>query len=318
MDSSNCEGVAKWTLDRFLLLQPHVPIEGMFFDGATFIIVCPSLEQAVTTEGRPLREWFQRECRPAAMPISISHRRPPNARAVPIRTLAEIAEDVGQPRGLVDLFRDLSQLLTAPFPLVGVDEDERANVIVLVARPLDGEERNSLDRACERLGFWFETNVEVRPEASPPRPADTALELVTTRALPPSVSRRVRDLAEADEDFWVDNRRELLCEASVSESLTRSPWEDVRGASCVVGTTFPPQNIRTYLSLYSTVVLIAPIAESLQQTLSALGVRRAELTELVARGHVRVLFPQSLSRYDLPWIDELAQAGAPSLLFSRR
>lgn len=316
MDAHRYEGIARWTYDRFLLLQPHVPVEGLFFDGASFVVVCPTLRTEVTTEGRPLQEWFNCACRPAAMPIRIADRRTDNAEFVRARTPTDTVDGVGEPRRVVDVFRDLGQALPASFPLLGID-DNPPNVYVLVARSLTKDESEDLDRSCERLGLWFDTTVQVRPDACGPLPPSD-LELPAVRALPSTVPRVVRHLLDQDEQYWAANRRELLTAVKPSEQLLASPWADIRGAACVVATTLPPQNIRSYLSVYSNVVLVAPLGDELDQTLDALGIKRKDLTELVARGCVRVLFPQAISRYQIPWVEELAEAGPANLLFSRR
>ncbi len=317
MNARLYEGVARWTFGQLLLLQPHVAVDGMFFDGAAFVIVCPNLANEAARDGKALRKWFDHACRPAAMPIRISERRPEPAEEIHIRTPTETADDVGEPRRLVDFYRDLSMLLPRGFPLLGVDEDDLAQVRVLVSRDLSGEESNQLGQICDRIGIWFEPTIEVRTEVKAPLPP-SQIELPAARALPAAVPSLVRDLLAQDDDFWIENRRALLASPALEDGEVLSPWRDISGDACVVATTFPPQNIRSYLSLYSTVLLVAPLGEELQPTLNALGIKRKELTELVSRGHVRVLFPQALSRYEVPWVAELAEAGPGQLLFSRR
>jgi len=312
------EAIARQVFDRFLLLQPDVPVEGLFRAGREYVIVTPVLDRVVDG-GRTLKEWFDNELHPAAMPIHIAGAKPEGAEEVAPRTPRDVLLARGTIRTWYDLDRDLSLALPNDIPLVGVSDDDRTAVI-RVTRALTTTEQRVVESSFEGLGSALPMRIEVVPPPEPienPRRPDR-IELRTARRLPPSTPQVVRAAVESDEDVW----RRTATFSSTSEAAERvadvAPWPEVHGRSCLVATTFPPTNIRSYLSLYPTLVLVAPIKDALDPTLSALGIPKAHLFELARRGLVRFLVPQSIERYDQAWLAELLEAAPGNVLLSRR
>jgi hypothetical protein len=312
------EAVARQVYDRFLILRPEILVEGLFRSGREYVIVSPSLEQVIEG-GRTVKEWFDNEVHPIAMPIYLSGTRPADAEELAPRTPAEVLLARGVVRTLDDVYRDLSLALPNDVPFVGVTEADRTTV-VQVSRALTPRELLVVETVFESLGSIAPMRAEVVPPRDPldnPR-RPPRIELRTARWLGPSTPRAVRAAVEADEDEW----RKVAAFSSMSEaaeSLARSPlWPEVRGRSCLVATTFPPTNIRSYLSLYPSVLLVAPLKESLAQTLDALGIPNADALQLARQGFLRVLVPQSVERYDLAWLADLLEVAPQSVVLSRR
>ncbi|MBK8940870.1 MAG: hypothetical protein IPM79_25445 [Polyangiaceae bacterium] len=70
--------------------------------------------------------------------------------------------------------------------------------------------------------------------------------------------------------------------------------------------------------MYSKVVLVMPLAAKTDAVLGALGITRRTLAELVSRGDVSFIAPQSVDRYDPEFLAELVEANPRSVTWSRR
>lgn len=149
------------------------------------------------------------------------------------------------------------------------------------------------------------------------------IDLIPSRHLPIDLSRELKQLCEEDEDFWIDHRTSVLTTTQMAvENILPESFSN-RGSRCLVNAAvFPTKNLRTYLTLYRyvtlVVTLVMPLTGSYSNALATLQVKQQELVELAKRGRVQFLLPQSLDRYPLSLLQELADVAPSSLLFSRR
>jgi hypothetical protein len=317
------EPIAKHVFEQFLVLRPLVPVEGLFRAQRRFYIVVPGATTD-NPEGAELVQWFDTELRPLAHPIELTPERPEDATEVSVRRMKEVAEGHGVVRTWYSINRDAALALPDSFPLIGIHADERT-AVVQVDRPLDEGELRALESVFERLGAVVPFRVEVstapslntRPPHRLSRPDGSHdLALVPARRLRSDTPNIVSRLVAEDDECWRTEGVRYLSGKSIAPEPRSPSWGS--GPSCLVSTTFPVANIRSYLTLYSTTIVVAPLAGNLEPTLSAFGVSRQDLTELSQRGHVRWLFPQAIDRYDASWMAELAEAAPNGLLLSRR
>jgi len=312
------EARARQVFDSFLVLQPDVPVEGLFRSGREYVIVSPAI-LSITSSGQTVKDWFQRDLRPAGMPMHLVDRQPALAEQLPPRTPKEALRGFGIVRASSDFIRDLALALPPGFPFVGMRVVGRT-IVIGVARALSADEHGTLTAAFDAFGSVLPMEVEI--DESRPLKEDVhridALELRPARLLAPSTPHAIRDAVEADDDLW----RQAMAMSSLADVASRmqnlTPWSDTRNTACLVSTTFPPANIRSYLSLYPRVILVAPLKESLAPTLAALGLTDKELLELARRGDVHLLVPQSVERYDPAWLAGLLEAVPAGVVMSRR
>ncbi len=305
---------ARCCYETLALVVPDVQLKGLFTDGTQYFFVCAGATTRLV-DGQPLGTWFYGRHVPICSPFVVCEAAPVGGTEVPARTAEEIALAKGHASTIRQIWSQLSLALPHDFPLVDIRDGE-GFVRVVVADKLADDEADLLAQAVREIGLVPPYEVEVDAGPAAVAPADGFM-LTPARALAPSLTSALAVLVEEDEEHWRASRIGLLT-AVGAEPVQRGPWNDLQGSACLVSTTFKPDNIRRYFSFYSQVVLVAPLASRLEDTLKCLSVTRHELTSLVASGHVRVLFPQSLDRYDQKWVEELAEAGADGLLFSRR
>jgi hypothetical protein len=318
------EPIARQVYDAFLVSVPGAAVEGLFRHEGQFLIVSPALAD-VMADGRTVEAWFNRSLRPLGMPIALVAKRPPDSVEVRERSRAELSDDFGIVRTERDAARDLTVFLPAAFPLLTVTVQERS-LVVVVSRQLNDAEERLLRTTVDRRGDPLPLIIAVRDapdapsglEKPPPMPQRKhSLEIPPARSLPPALSVRVKVALEADEDFWRDEYRRTF-EGSISVEEVLSHARHARGEACLIGTTFPPENIRTYFSMFSKLVLVLPLADATASVLGALGVSRRELSELVRRGDVSFVAPQAVDRYDAEFLAEMMDANANAITWSRR
>jgi hypothetical protein len=314
------EETARQVFDSFLILKPDAPVEGLFRVENEFVIVSPAVDR-VEPDGRSLKDWYYTTLHPLAMPIHIAGEQPKGAQPVAPRSPRDILLARGTVRSAHGLYRDLALALPREVPFVDVHTvDNERFVAICVSRALTPNEQRVVTESFENLGVCLPMRIEVVEPREPARDCSrfSGLELRTARSFPQSTPQALRSAVEADEDVWRRSVRHASTAEAAKSLQDAKAWPDLVGRSCLVGSTFPPTNIRSYLSLFPIVVLVAPLEETLTSTLASLAISRTDLLELARRGHVRFLAPQSLERYDQAWLAELVETAPNSVLLSRR
>ncbi|MGK3966821.1 hypothetical protein WMF01_40275 [Sorangium sp. So ce1667] len=316
------EPIARQVYDAFLVSAPGAPVEGLFRRGREFFIVSPGLN-TLMPDGRTVAVWFESSLLPLGMPIDLVAVRPAESVEVPPRSRDELSDGFGIVRTRRDVARDLSVFLPATFPLLTVEVEGRT-LVVVVTRELEPNEERVLQAVVDRRGDPLPLKIEVRdgPQAPPvaaPVVGDKShsMEILPVRRLSATLSTAVRASLEEDEGFWRENYRRVFDGSLAAEAALTNPRFSP-GEACLVETTFPPRNIRSYFSMFSNIVLVMPLADKTEDTLSALGVSRRSLLELVARGDVSFIAPQSVDRYDAEFLAQAVEASMRSVTWSRR
>jgi hypothetical protein len=313
------EPIARQVYDDFLLSLSGVPVEGLFRRDGQYFIVSPALGMK-RDEGRTVAEWFDAERRPLAHPIFLVDRRPEGAEELASRTADEVQSAFGVVRTANDIIRDLAVRLPLTFPLLSVGVEDRL-LVITVSRPLDRSERVQLDSAVAATGAPLPLSVRVDGGstglAGNGAVKAAKFELAPAR-LRPDLPAAVRSFLEEDEACWRDHFRRAWSGDLTAEQLLGDGRRPADGSACLVATTFRPGNIRSYLSLYNTVVLVVPLEGRVEDALDGLGITRRELVELAARKKVLFVAPQSVERYDAAFLAALVEVGSWAVTGSRR
>lgn len=266
------EPVARQVYDAFLVACPDVAVEGLFRLGNECFILCAALD-SVRADGRTVRDWFENSLKPLAMRVELVSTRPPASVEVPMRSRAELVDGFGIVQSRRDVERIIALHLSSTFPFGDLTVVDRT-LFVRVHRELVPSELRDLERVLELSGNALPFTVQVQASAATTwqrLPGGGGLELAPARFLSSDHSGPVRRALEDDEAFWREHYREVFAgKLSVETALDRPRFE--RGGACLVGTIFPTHNLRAYLSLYSTVVLVMPLADNVEATLKSLGV----------------------------------------------
>ncbi len=316
---------ARWSYEQLLLQQPHVEFGGLWRIEWRHFVICPQLQAARTVDGGDLAGWFHNECRVITAPIEIVASCPLGAERVPERTATERAALTGAPRTLRDVLVDMGLALSRDFPPFTVRSVDQ-KIVIITKELLASEQIAEARAAFATLGNYGDLRFEADSawendqEAFRSSAMQGDIDLIPSRRLPTCFGRALRSLLEEDEDFWVDNRNRILATPHNDPgALLPDGWTSSKKLSCFVEVTaFPPENMRTYLSLYDTVHLAPRINTTFQAGCGAMGVTPKELHKLMEMGRVKIVLPQAIDRYLPDWLSEAAEIAPQSLLLSRR
>lgn len=316
---------ARYAYESLLLMQPHIEFGGLWTKGDRFLISCPSLNKnPLTSDGKPLRDWFHYSCRPVCCPVEIASDVPEGYEQINERSESELARLFGEPLTLSELYRELYITLPKSFPLSAI-ESGAGKVVVSVNRPLTQNEENEIDIAFANIGIYFDVEVVDLSDDSEPnndkasKESLDGLTLILSERIKNKVPSNVLSSYEEDEEFWIDNRVNVFSsDINSRKDVLKPSFLKTTSACFIDATVFPPKNIRTYLPIYQRLIISMPLATHFDSALDAFNVQEAELLNLVARGRVQFILPQSIQRYHLNFIAKAIEIDPNSVLLSRR
>jgi hypothetical protein len=182
----------------------------------------------------------------------------------------------------------------------------------------------------ERLQVPIDWSTEIRSENGPTdvlppsrsldiRQAGDALHLIPSRLLPHGLSHSLKAAVAHDDQLWLAFRKQVFMgRLGEGARLELFRWDDDKSTCLVDTSVLAPVDIRNYLSMFQTVLLVAPLAHVHSKCMQTLGVTEDELLALVQMGRVKVLFPQNVTRYQTRFVEKLVDANSDNVMLSRQ
>ena len=68
------KGYAQVSYERLLLTQPDFKLQGLWEKDGRYYIACSDIATAITSDGMPLKEWFDNHCRIIAYQVDLGKR----------------------------------------------------------------------------------------------------------------------------------------------------------------------------------------------------------------------------------------------------
>jgi hypothetical protein len=311
-NNANDPYYARWSYERLLLLQPQIQVTGLWKKDDWFYAICPDLSNELrASDGSQLIQWFDHFGRAAGSPIRLAAQQPQGATLVPERTPDEVATLVGHPLTVRDMFTQLAMVLPKTFPDFDFNTSP-PKAFVYVPRPLSQDEEECLRGVFSRYGLALHIEIIVDKERFESPKAfrygiQGDIDLIAGRCLPKSMGHDLKLAWEGDEDFWVENRKRVLASGlQVAHQVLPESFR-ARSSCCLVNAMgFPPRNMRTYITLYRRVIIVMPLSSRYPDALNALRVAENDLIELATRGRLQFVLPQSLDRYPMSLLEQLA------------
>tara|TARA_R110002073_G_scaffold245043_3_gene407300 strand:- start:31668 stop:34097 length:2430 start_codon:yes stop_codon:yes gene_type:complete len=308
---SPSEPVVRWFYDKFRLAFPTLEDDGIWGDEASFsIVVRTAALNRAKLRKKDVEKWFKDN---VILGFSIRLDTTddlPTGHQVGERTTLERLVMFGFPRNRSDVEMALATELPSDFPEFAIRWGKRDLLELNTETTLTASERETLDAVAVSLGIVL--NTEVSAGSLPARGVSKStrhLRYLPARLLPPKTPRAVRDRALEDEETWRAIRSTVLAPEAVPEpSISRIQ---------VPSSSFSPQPLGAYLSMYDEVLLELPLEDRMEEALDALGLQKSRLLDLAAEGRVRFLCPQSLERYPTDFLAETIERRAASVVMSR-
>lgn len=309
---------------RLLVLKPEWILKGIYYVENWFHFIVDGIDDPLRSTDK---EWFNKNFRPIAAPMRICAEAPKNSENLLDK------EGVTSPlfKGWVwttqELHRFLELHLTAEFPpfkIKTILHESPRKIQFSVSSQLSFAQELELENVVEQMGLSLSYEVTIDPhiDLTPnskhlnhPRPKSD-LSISTFRTLRQALPVNLRDVMYDDEEYWRDNYHHLF-DGDFSTILSTSK-EYAKKTSCLVDSIGNPQNINTYLTLYDTLNIVAPLSENVGKFQSNFHENIRDLIELTKRGYIRWLLPQPLERYDWNWLAPFAEAAPKQFVLSRQ
>jgi len=313
----------RWSYDEFRIKQPHIETEGLWVKNDFYYIKCKDLTvKPINDDELSIEEHFNRKIKAIGAPVMLVDKLPEEVTRVKDRSLQEVIQLTGVPLNQIDFDNQLSMLLPKDFPPYKFYLKQGEAWTLEVGRFLTNEEKQTF-RNClyslqgHSIDKYFK--VIVNTKISPMIKTDKTnnLDILPIRTLSSNISSVLKRQLEKDEQLWIDYRLPILATEDFTDKDFTTPWNQ-NGSSCLIDVSvYSAHNIRNYLSMYKNIILVAPIHQEHQKVLSSLGVSQSELIELIKIGRIKLLLPHSIERYNLRFLEEVADTGQNNMMFSR-
>lgn len=319
-------GSARCSFERFVLLNPHVRVLGLYTDGLNFVIVCPDMDDSsISSDGRPLGEWLE-DFKNLGCRITFSKYIPDEWQPVGERTIKDLTDGRGEPRTYRALMSDLLRSLPNDFPQINFSTDEKPGIIeIVVSRDLTEVEKANLKSAIETLEL--DATVVVRIDTTQFATAFDYkrsgiagdVDIIPSRLFEWKSFKNIRKLWEKDEDLWTSCKEQLLNGTfSSKRSFLPSSWDDDKSC-CFIDYWGPEhEDLRTLITIYDSVVIGLPLHDNFSDLLDRLNCSEKELADLARMSKILFAVPQSIDRYPLEFLDRIATENPDSLLLPRQ
>ncbi len=313
--------------ESFRFETHYLSHKGLYTDGERIYAVIQEVlgdeEKRVALENR--YEEFRTIAIP---PVVIVGEKLPDFIKIPLRDSFEKSHLFGQPLVMDEFINQLNIHIPKKYHPFNADMKWGTNEFKIVLKnEVTNDEKEEIQLICESLGHQgFDYIFEVNPEISDyPGVVDFNtnsrhnLQIIASGLIQNQFSRNILDRYEEDEEFWVENRKNIFSGDDVNRNNIYLPNDFLGGTKCFVdASVFERRNLRVYLSLYEKIVIALPFKSKERDFYGMFGINPLELKELITRGRLLFVVPQNLARYSQSLLQEIIEANPNSIIFSRR
>lgn len=176
---------------------------------------------------------------------------------------------------------------------------------------MSSEQKNEVQLALANLGLDVEAEFKINNADRP----DSRKYHDTKDSKPNAIKLAL----EEDEQFWIDSRYSLFAEGNTDRHYYLKPDHSTNSSSCFINpSSFKPQNIRGYLTLYNFIWIVLPLYTNMERTLAGLNITENELIELASTKRVGFVVPGFQMRYAFGMLAKIIEAAPNSVIFSKR
>nr|WP_218574186.1 hypothetical protein [Pseudomonas sp. ALS1279] len=314
--------------ESFRLETHDLSHEGLYTDGKKIYAVIQDV--LGDEEKRVALENHYEDFRTMAIPpVVIVGEKLPDFIKIPLRDSFEKSHLFGQPLVMGDFINQLNIHIPKKYQPFNADMKWGVNEFKIVLKnEVTDDEKEEIQLICESLGYQgFDYVFEVSPDVGNYRGvvnfkanSRDNLQIIASGLIQKQFPRDILDGYEADEDFWVQNRKIVFSGDELERQDIFLP-DDFLGKStkCFVdASVFERRNLRVYLSLYEKVVIALPFKSEERDFYGMFGISPLELKELITRGRLLFVVPQNLVRYSQSLLQEIIEVNPNAIIFSRR
>ncbi|TET51131.1 MAG: DNA-binding protein, partial [Anaerolineales bacterium] len=246
---------ALWSYERLVYTQIHVSFSGIYRRADEFLAICSAGPNGASIESGTLGGWL-RQNKAIGSRISIVKSVPNGAERIDERTLDELWVLRGEPLTVRDF--EIMVMVRAPadIDVRGVYDSPPSVLVARVGASTPDAQKNALKALMLEIFPWMSAKVEVvgdEAKAPPFRSTKSQgdLHLLPSRRAShaPAVLKRAW---EADEDYWVGQRR-LISLANDPTTVLPKSFTNTKSRCLVNSAVFTPPNLRTLLCIHRVV-----------------------------------------------------------------
>lgn len=325
IDSTKLDASPKAVYEYFVLSQPNIDVRGLFKKDYMYYIVCNGInENTLAYDGTNIWEWF-RNNKILGAPIELIDLVPKGSERLRERKVQEIIESGGAGKNLRNLLSNLLISLPRDFPKIDISSGERMNINVKVERLLRHNELQILEDILlkQEVPVTYRVIVDKSISNGEKNYRDdfrkSNIDIIPAKLVSNKVSKDLLRLIEEDEDLWRDNRNKIFTgEINNQAGILPEEWDKLESRCFINASVFPQINIRNYLSIYEKIIMVFPLENSKSRVLASLNISEDELIRLAELKRIGFILPQSIDRYPIGLVEEIALSAPESLIFSRR
>nr|WP_298171157.1 hypothetical protein [uncultured Pseudomonas sp.] len=281
------KGYAQVSYERLLLTQPDFNLQGLWEKDGRYYIVCSDIATAITSDGTPLKEWFDEHCRVIAYQVDLIATPPPGATRLPARTVEQLSQLHGAPLNAVQFSLEIKRQLPKNFPKFSI-QDFPDKLIFTSTKPLDPDQITEANIAVANLGL----NIDTEFKTADTTPLVNAAQFASYRGRT-AWPAAVLDVHDESEQRWFDTRISLFTDVPTAADVRRDS-----GTACFIDCSLgTPGNIRNYLTTYSDIYIAPPLGD-FEPLLKHLKITSSDLRTLIERRRVTLVLPHDLHKYD--------------------
>ncbi|MED1780930.1 hypothetical protein P4V43_03715 [Brevibacillus fortis] len=311
------DNYARYSYEQLQMQQPHLITYGIYKKGLEYFIFCENINiEPFNNPKSSIIEVFDREIRIMGCPVTLVTTLPEDTIKMEERTLDKVINMSGNPFTIVDFNKQLSLLLPRSFPVLWAEFNHSSQGWDVAAkRELTHSEKQVLQKKMlilsgysEQITCHYDENVIEKFDHE----SQNLLDIIVSKHSTFNYSKVLMDLWEKDEQLWSDNKGDIF------RQIDFSKHQEEKGSTCLINGQFgDAHNIRNYLTLFSNIQIVVPIESTYQTLLNSLDITEEELVKLVELKRVKLLFPQSINRYDKGLLEKVASVGQGNVILTR-
>lgn len=311
------DGYAISSYERLRLYQPHFKTMGLYKKGYSYFILCEDINVAPINSEKDIVDIFNNEMRVMGCKIDLVTELPEGITKVEERTDRQRVNLAGAPLNSTQFETKLVRMCAdkiPPFIIKYLHEEQKWEVITENEMTLD-EQRILSFNLKEMLGnepgeIIYNINKEIFNQNKEPSKNNSIL-INISKYNRNRVSKNIFEKWEFDEQLWETKKIDTILGEEKNDELEKS--------SCLINGQFQESsNIRNYLTLFDEINLVMPIGEDNSKFFHDLDISETDLLKLIEMEKIKLIYPNSVERYDLELLEKVLEINNQRVIFSRQ
>lgn len=311
------DGYAIASYERLRLYQPHFKTMGLYKKGYSYFILCEDINVAPINSENDIVDVFHKEMRVMGCKIDLVTELPEGTIKVEERTDRQRVNLTGAPLNSSQFETKLIRMCGDKLPSFRINylhEEQKWEVMAESEMTLEQQRILSINLK-EMLGnehgeIIYTINKEIFSQNKGPLKNSSML-INISKYHQNKVAKNIFEKWEFDEQLWETKKMDIILGEEKNNEFEKS--------SCLINGQFQESsNIRNYLTLFDEINLVMPVGEDTSKFFHDLDISEVELLKLIEMEKVKLIYPNSIERYDLKLLEKAIEINSQKVIFSRQ